>query len=184
MKTTFYIKFSFKIFLILIGITFLNFYITGLVKTNYTLSKEGANRNIPLNEEFYQIDKQNQKFTREYLLDDISTFEKTLENMYANSLDDNAEKLAYYKKLYSMYDDRLTSFYNNISKRLSTESENETFTQLVYGFKINRINIATNYSNPILDSEVRIIEYYKSLSQQTKTIYLDFIGKYSTFLDN
>ena len=184
MKKTFYIKLSFKIFLILIGITFLNFYITGLVKSNYSLSKEGSNRNIPLNEEFYQIDIQKQKFTKDYLLSDISNFESTLENMYENSSADNSQKLVYYKKLYSIYDDRLTSFYNNISKRLLTENEKQTFVQLLYSFRIDRINIATNYTNPILDAEVRVMEYYRSLCQQTKKIYLDFIGKYATFLDN
>ena len=184
MKISKYKNIIIKILIVLICITILNFIITKQIIDNQELNNNIDLRGLHLNEEMHSITNPNQNLTKDFFINDIDNLEQVIRNDYQSMNFDTDAKLSYYKRVYDAYDSRLTLLCNEIKKHMTNDNERKSIEVLLYNFKIDRINIANEEAGKIDDTKLRLIEYYKNLSIQTKEKSLDFISKYEGFIDN
>ena len=173
-----------KILFVLILITALNFIITRQIINERILSDNQNLNRIQLNEQMYSIDRSSQNLTKDFLISDINNIENVIRSEYSSINFDNDAKLSYYKRTFDAYDSRLILVCNAIKKNMTNDSERRSIDVLLYDFKIDRINYAKEYVQSINDAHLKLIEYYKNLSMQTKEKSLEFISKYEVFIDN
>lgn len=171
-----------KLIISFVLITILNFLITGHIKNNHALLSVNTSNNSSLNENIYHINTTN-ILTKDNLLNDINDIENALSSEFEASTNDPDLLIDYYKKVYKLYDARLTYLYNSISQRMNTDGDKNSIYNDLYNFKIYRIDHALSNSNMITDNKQRLSEYYKSLSEQTRAKCIEFIDNYVAFLD-
>ena len=172
-----------KMCVVFIFITIINYAITGYVKNKYISLNNNLEKDSVLNEEFYKIDNSKGTFTANFLVNDINHVEVALLREFEASSTDVDLQIEYYKKLFHIFDTKLLSIYNELYNKMNNEKNKESIYQYYYIFKIDRINKADEVRNGIIDPKEKLIEYYKSLSSNTKAKCLEIVDKYSTFLD-